>query len=423
MRLRQYTLQNLSIPLLLILSVWAYAFYATITHEIDEETDESLMNHKMLIIKAALADSSLLKDHVDILTQYYISEIPKAEANLALNEFFDSTRVIPLEMTSVPVRGLRTCFRTSDDKYYQLTITTSILEKEDMVNATIIGLAILYFSLVFCILLVIHLVFRKSLHPLYVLFDWLKKYRLGKTNVPLRNETKIEEFRILNEAIEDVVDRSARLYNTQKQFIENASHELQTPLAICMNKLELMSENPDCTEQQLTEFADLHQALTGIVKMNKSLLLLSRIGNRQFPETSRIHLNALVTAMLDDFGEMYEHKHITVTFKASGQLFVTMNDSLASTLITNLVKNAYIHNKQGGSIRIVTTTRTLTIANSSDTPRLSPSTLFDRYERQSKHKESTGLGLAIVKSIAALYEIKVEYNYEDQLHEFKLTFK
>lgn len=423
MRLRQYTLRNLSVPLLLILSAWACAFYITIIGEINEETDESLTNHKMLIIKAALADSTLLTDHVDILTQYYIREIPPAEADLSRDVFFDSTRVVPLEMISIPVRGLRTCFRTSDDKYYELTIITSILEKEDMVRATVIGLAILYFSLVFCILLVIHLVFRKSLHPLYVLFDWLKKYRLGKTNIPLRNETKIEEFHILNEAIEDVVRRNTKLYNMQKQFVENAAHELQTPLAICMNKLELMSENPACTERQLSDIASLHQTLSGIVKMNKSLLLLSRIENRQFPETSRICMNKLISGIQENLDEMYEHKHITVTVKSSAQLFTTMNESLATTLLMNLIKNAYIHNCQDGIIRITITAHTLTVANSSNAPRLNASTLFDRYERQSRHKESTGLGLAIVKSIAALYEIQVEYDYDKQLHEFKLTFK
>ena len=423
MRLHQYTLRNLWAPLLLILSAWAYAFYVTIIREIEEETDESLTNHKMLIIKAALEDSTLLQNHVDILTQYYIHEIPKAEANLAKNEFFDSTRVVPLEMISIPVRGLQTCFRTSNDKYYELTIITSTLEKEDMVKATVIGLAILYFSLVFCILLVIHLVFRKSLKPLYVLFDWLKKYRLGKTNIPLRNETKIEEFRILNEAIEDVVNRNAKLYNMQKQFVENAAHELQTPLAICMNKLELMSENPDCTERQLSDMGSLHHTLAGIVKMNKSLLLLSRIENRQFPETSCIHLNQLIKSRLDDFNEMYEHKQISVLFKETAHLYATINESLASTLLTNLIKNAYIHNRQNGTIRITTTTHTLTIANSSDSPRLEAGTLFDRYERQSQHKESTGLGLAIVKSITSLYEIKMEYSYEKQVHAFKLTFK
>ena len=46
------------------------------------------------------------------------------------------------------------------------------------------------------------------------------------------------------------------MYNQQKQFVENASHELQTPLAICMNKLELLSEDPDCTEEQLSEIAE-----------------------------------------------------------------------------------------------------------------------------------------------------------------------
>ena len=344
MRLRQYTLRNLSVPLLAILTIWAFAFYFTIISEIDEETNESLINYKTLIFKTIQSDSTLLKDHVDIMTQYYIREISQKETNPDKSVFFDSTFQSAPDMPILPVRGLRTHFQASNNRYYELTIMTSTLEKDDMVKAIIIGLTILYLSLVFCILLVIQLVFRRSLRPLYKLVDWLKKFRLGKSYEPLNNNTEIEEFRILAQAIDEVGKQNTEIYNKQKQFVENASHELQTPLAICMNKLELMSENPDCSEQQLSEIASMHQTLRGIIKMNKSLLLLSRIENRQFLETSRLCINNLLNTIVYNCNEMYEHKNLTVEYKEDAQLFATMNESLATTLLTNLIKNAYIHN-------------------------------------------------------------------------------
>lgn len=421
MKLIHYIIRNLSITLLIILTAWACCFYFVIMHEIDDETNDSLENYKEIIIKTVLADSTLLRDHVDIMTRYYIREVPESEADLDTDEFFDSTTYIEIEMEYEPVRVLRTWFMTSERKFYELTIETSTLEKEDMAEAIFWSIFVLYLTLLCCILLVSHFVFRSSLRPLYTLINWLKGYRLGKQPVPLVNETKVEEFRILNSAIETVMERNTAMYNQQKQFVENASHELQTPLAICMNKLELLSENPDCTEEQLSEIAGINDTLRGIIKMNKSLLLLSRIDNKQFPDTSEVNLNNLIGSFLPDFKEMYEHKNIQVAYTESATLLYKMNESLASTLISNLLKNAFTHNIENGTIAISITERTLSIANSSETPALNEAILFNRFEKQTHKKESTGLGLAIVKSISTIYGIDIKYAYNG-MHQFILTF-
>ncbi len=421
MKLIHYTFRNLSIPLLIILTAWACCFYFVIMHEIDDETNDSLENYKEIIIKTVLADSTLLHDHVDIMTKYYIREVPESEVDLDKDEFFDSTTYIEIEMEDEPVRVLRTWFMTADRKYYELTIETSTLEKEDMAEAIFVSIIILYVSLLCCILLVSHFVFKSSFRPLYTLVKWLKEYRPGKQQAPLVNQTKVEEFKILNQAIQTATNRSTEMYNQQKQFVENASHELQTPLAICMNKLELLSENPDCTEEQLSEIAGINHTLRGIIKMNKSLLLLSRIDNKQFPDTSEIDFNKLIDKYLPDFEDMYEYKNIHVTYTETGTLIYTMNEALASTLLSNLLKNAFIHNIENGSIAISVTGRTLTISNSSESSGLNEATLFNRFEKQTHKKESTGLGLAIVKSITSIYGIDIKYEYND-LHKFILTF-
>lgn len=422
MKLIHYIYRNLSIALLIIMTAWAYSFYLVIMHEIDDETNDSLENYKEIIIKTVLADTTLLHDNIDIMTKYYIREVPESEANLNKDEFFDSTTYIEIEMEYEPVRVLRTWFMTSEKKFYELTIETSTLEKEDMAEAIFWSIIILYFSLLCSILLISHFVFKSSFRPLYTLINWLKEYRLGKKPAPLVNETKVEEFKILNKAIHTAMERNTAMYNQQKQFVENASHELQTPLAICMNKLELLSENPDCTEEQLYEIAGINDTLRGIIKMNKTLLLLSRIDNKQFPDTSEINLNMMVDRFLPDFQEMYEHKNIKVSYTTTATLLYMMNESLASTLISNLLKNAFTHNIENGTITISITERTLSIANSSDTPALNEAILFSRFEKQTHKKDSTGLGLAIVKSITSVYGIDIKYAYNG-LHQFILTFK
>lgn len=421
MKLIHYIFRNLSVALFIIMTAWACSFYFIIMHEIDDETNDSLENYKEIIIQTVLADPSLLHDHVDIMTKYYIREVTAAEADLDEDEFYDSTVYIETEMEDEPVRVLRTWFMTADQRYYELTIQTSTLEKEDMAEAIFWSIVILYVCLLCCILLVSHFVFRSSFRPLYNLIDWLKAYRL-KQHIPLVNDTKVEEFRILNEAIQSTMNRSTEMYNQQRQFVENASHELQTPLAICMNKLELLSENPDCTEEQLMEIAGINHTLRGIIKMNKSLLLLSRIENKQFPDTVDVDINQLIDRFLPDLEEMYEYKNIQVTYDKEATLICRMNESLASTLISNLLKNAFVHNRENGSIHLTIAPHTLTIANSSDQPALDEAILYSRFEKQTNRKDSTGLGLAIVKSIASIYGIEIKYRF-DGLHQFILTFR
>jgi len=422
MKLIHYTIRNLSVPLLVIMGIWACIFYFLILHEVNDETNDTLQNYKEIIIKEALADSTLLKDNPGIMNSYYIREIPKEQANLAKDEFYDATKYIEIENEHEPIRVLRTCFMTPNEKYYELKIEISTLEKEDLTETILWGTIILYVILICCILIVTHYVFRKSFRPLYTMLEWLRSYHPGRPMEPLKNETSVEEFDTLNKAFASAAERGIRVYEEQKQFVENASHELQTPLAVCLNKLELLSENPDCTEEQLIEIADLHSTLRGIVKMNKSLLLLSRIENKQFPDTAEVSITSLVKNNLGEFSEMYERKNIHVYLIKEEPLICRMNEALANTLIKNLLKNAYIHNIPNGEIYIDITENTLSIENTSDSPELNKEKLFKRFGKQSNRPDSTGLGLAVIKSISFIYGIDISYAYNGK-HRFILTFK
>jgi len=404
------------------MAIWACIFYFLVLHEVNDETNDTLQNYKEIIIKQALADSTLLKDNLGIMNSYYIREIPKEQANLAKDEFYDSTKYIEIENEHEPIRVLRTCFMTPNEKYYELRIEISTLEKEDLTETILWGTIILYVILICCILIVIHYAFKKSFQPLYTILEWLQMYHPGKPVKPLMNDTAIEEFATLNKAFSVAAERGIRVYEEQKQFVENASHELQTPLAVCLNKLELLSENPDCTEEQLLEIADLHRTLQGIVKMNRSLLLLSRIENKQFPETQEISVTTLVKETLEEFSEMYERKNIRAYLLKEELLVCRMNESLANTLIKNLFKNAYLHNIPDGEIYIEITESTLSIENTSDSPELNRDKLFKRFGKQSNRADSTGLGLAVIKSISLIYGIDISYSYNGK-HRFLLTFK
>lgn len=410
MKLSQYTIRNLLLPLLIIMTIWAFGFYFFIMHEVNDETNDTLQNYKELIIKHALMDSTLLKDHVALMNSYFIREIPSEQADLSKDIFFDSTKYIEIEREHEPIRVLKTHFMASNGKFYELMIEISTLEKEDLKETIFWNILGLYILLLASILFVIHFIFKKSFHPLYAILEWLRGYHPAKSEL-LINETPVDEFKTLNQAFMHAAQRGAAIYNQQKQFVELASHELQTPLAVSLNRLELLSENPDCTEEQLAEIAAIHRTIKGIVKMNKSLLLLSRIENNQFPETKTVNLGEIIKEVIADISEIYEDSKIKVYWIGEASLEHEMNESLATTLISNLIKNAFVHNYKGGEIYIELTEKQFVISNTGEAPELNKDRLFQRFGKQSNRPDSTGLGLALVKSIADLYKIEVSYDY------------
>lgn len=421
MKLLHYTNRNLFIFVSLLMGIWGVFFYFAIIDEIMDETDDTLENYREIIVSKVLDNPDLLVMEDNILHSYAIRTLTDEEAENYDERFYDSTIYVETEDEDKPVRVMKSCFRASDDKFYELELRISTLERDDMVEAIFRYLLILYVALLICVMIGMRLVLKKVFVPLHRLLAWLDKVIPGKSIPILDNQTHITEFKKLNEAAVAMSRRSEQAYEEQKQFIENASHELQTPLAISRGKLELLAESEGLTEQQLTDIDELYRTLGRAVKLNKSLLLLSRINNRQCLDVSSINLNKVVKEIVSDLMEVYEHKGIELSIEEYVVCVVQMNDSLAHILLTNLLKNAIVHNYKGGRLKVVLEKDTLKVINSGDKP-LDKNKIFHRFYRlDSDSKESTGLGLAIVKSITDMYGFHIAYNY-DGAHSFVLNF-
>lgn len=421
MKLIHYTNRNLFILLFFLIGGWGFFFYLTIIDEVTDETDDRLENSRDILVSKALFNPEILTTE-DIMQTYIFRPLTVEEAKDYEEKFYDSTLYIESEDEYEPVRVMKSCFRASDDNFYELEIRISTMERDDMIEAILWYLLVLYFLLLLCTVIGTRVVLKKTFGPLHKLLVWLDTIIPGKPVPPLDNETEITEFRKLNEAAFAMSRRSELAYEEQKQFIENASHELQTPLAISLGKLELLAESDGMGEKQLSDIDDLYQTLGRAVKLNKSLLLLSRIRNNQYQQVEELNLNAIIHKLIPDLMEVYEHKDILLSIEEPVPCLVHMNESLAHILVSNLLKNAIIHNEKGGELKIITNARSLTIINSGDHP-LDDGYVFRRFYRSesSDNKESTGLGLAIVKSIADLYNIEISYNYKNS-HIFILKF-
>lgn len=420
MKLIQYTNRTLCLLLFFLLGVWGVFFYFAIIDEIMDETDDTLENYREVIVNKVLMNPELLETQENIMNSYTIRPITDKEAEEYEEEFYDSMAYIETEDEFEPVRVMKSCFLASDDNYYELEIRISTLERDDMVEAIFKYLLTLYALLLLCIILGTYFVLRKSFKPLHKLLRWLDGVVPGKPVPALDNETKITEFRKLNESALAMSRRSEQAYQEQKQFIENAAHELQTPLAISRGKLELLAEGQNLSEGQLTEIDELYRTLGRAVKLNKSLLLLSRINNGQYPDKAEVNINELSRDLLPDLMDIYEHKDIKLTVDEEGECIVNMNESLAQILISNLLKNAFVHTVEQGEVKVIIDKYSFTVTNSGGKA-LNPEKIFQRFYRADMDKkESNGLGLAIVQSITKLYGMSISYSYADGNHTFVL---
>lgn len=421
MKLFHLVLWRISLALIVVLTVWAGFFYMAVVEEVNDEVDDTLEDYSEGLIIRALSGEDMPTASNGSNNQYYLYEVSESyAASHPQITYRDEMVFITEKSETEPARVLITIFRTEDERYMELVVYTPTIEKLDLLRA-ILGWIIFLYVLSLLIILSINIwVFRKNMKPLYVLLKWLDSSQLGKKNEPLENTTKITEFRKLNAATMAFAERGEKLFEQQKTFIGNASHEMQTPLAICRNRLEMLMEDETLTEHQLNELIKTHQTLENLTRMNRSLLLLCKIENGQFADTRSVCLNDILAHYLDDYKEVYAYRNITVTVTTDSSFCVEMNDSLVSVLVTNLLKNSFVHNIDGGFIYIKITANTFEISNTGEKP-LDRERIFERFYQGQKKEGSTGLGLALVDSICKANHLKIDYTYVENRHIFTIS--
>jgi signal transduction histidine kinase len=150
---------------------------------------------------------------------------------------------------------------------------------------------------------------------------------------------------------------------------------------------------------------------------------LTKIENNQFPDKKEIAVNELTKKLLDDYSEVYANRKLSISLYEDAQANIEMNETLARVLFGNLLKNAFVHNSDGGSIEIYVNQISISIANTGADEALNTDTVFNRFGHTSTKEGSTGLGLALSKSVCNLYGIDIRYHFSDRKHTFILFFR
>jgi len=208
----------------------------------------------------------------------------------------------------------------------------------------------------------------------------------------------------------------------QKEYTENVSHELQTPLAIISSKADELMQADNLSKEQMEQLAILLETTNRLSKINQALIFLTKIDNRFYTQESSFSLNDLIKEKLQIFDSALQEKDLKLKLDLLDITHICMNPYLAETLIINLIKNAIIHNVSGGVLRIHLSNNTLIISNSGSPLSFSENDIFKRFIRSEDSKKNLGIGLSIVQRICELYNFKIAYSYKIE-HQFKIIFK
>lgn len=419
--LKTYTNRYLVIAILAIMAIWALLFYAVLMDEVYDNVDDGLKNQKIEIIREAYDNPDLITDSREFgINQFRILPAESGEA-IDQNRFYNELIYMPYDEEEEPYRVLRTGFYTRSGVAYELEIRTSTVEEDDFLINLAISLSVLYAVIALSIILINYIVLTRALRPFKKILAGLRNYRFGREKSFTPVENQVTEFSDLNTHIIHMISRNEQLFEQQKRFIENASHELQTPLTVTINKLDLLMDDERLGEESLSKIAEAKQSLLRMVGLNKSLLILSRIENRQYSVIREVNFTEIVKQLLDDFSVFIDFKELKVELNEEQEFIVQYNDDLARILLSNLLRNAIKYNSKGGILNIYVRKDRLEIANTGNGEALNPQYIFDRFHKGTQDSNSNGLGLSIVRSIVENYpSVEISYSYEKGLHIFSL---
>ncbi len=412
------------VPLTLTLGLWGWFSYRTMSRKVHADTDLILRDYSADIIMRILSGKELPERFNGAYNTYYIENISAEEAvESPAVEYGEAELYLRSQEDFASSRIRSQIFQDSEGNYRKLTVSLPTFEQDVLVEHVLMWTILLFVVLLISLVLIGGLLFNYNMKPLYRLLDWIDEYEPGQPCVKIPSDTDILEFRKLIAAVEDAVTRFETQFEERKIFIGNASHELQTPLAVCSNRIEMLLERPDINEDIANELVRIHRSLSGLVRLNKTMLLLSKIENGQFPQTSDVDVSSLALESIQMYQEIYEHKNLRVDINQVHKFMLRIDEQMASVLVNNLIKNAFVYSPEGASVYVSFTSDGFSISNDGESP-LDKDKVFRRFYQPLGRKDgATGLGLALVNSVCMNNGLEISYDFRNGKHIFAVTLK
>ncbi|MFT7035419.1 MAG: signal transduction histidine kinase [Cyclobacteriaceae bacterium] len=404
---------------LIAFGIGGVVVYRIFSNEIDRETNYELRRDvedlKHLIEKGVGLDA-LLKPHVTIKNELK-KKIPSDST-----VFSDTLAYHRYSHDTIRQRKIE-AYRTINDSTYRFSIYGTIIEPEDTQNSATRSMVILFLVLVAFSLLLSFFVSKWLLSAFHVSLTEMKNFNLQDSEPIELPNSSTYEFKNLNKFINQMTTKAIKDYRNLKEFSENLSHEVSTPLAVASGRLDLLLQENKLPEHQIGHVISAQNAILKLSKIQRALSLITKIENSEFSEVTEYDLSENLNKLIEESQELVELKGIKMTSEIENDIEVKMDATLAEILFSNLYQNAIKHNIEKGTIKIILTKKSFIIENSGEPPKSSPSFFFERFKKNNQSSESLGLGLSIVKKICDISNLSISYKFDEKtgLHEIEIA--
>lgn len=418
-KLLNKTTANLLIFSIILLLVAAPIFYLLSNKVYIEETDETLRLHKEEFIKYYLP--GFKKKDISLWNKYNRNIKIMSFQSHDTELLFTKSYYDKLEDEIEPYRELNAPIEIEGIRYtFQARI--NMIESRDM----IINIALLFIGIIAILLIGILIINKRSSkrlwRPFYDTLDKIDEFEIDKSQQPQFLPSDIVEFDQLNKNLDRLITKNVTIYKNQREFIENAAHELQTPLALFQGKIDSLFQLEQSKEQSLL-LGNLNDDVSRLNRLNKNLLLLSKIDSEHYLEKQPILLNDAIKKNLEFFTEQAKAKDIGILTEFTEIIRIDSNTALVEVMVNNLFLNAIRHNKPDGKIIITLANHSLSFLNTGSDEALNSDKVFQRFAKINPSGHGNGLGLAIIKKITEINQWQIEYTFYNTLHGFTIKFK
>ncbi len=407
----------IAIALALLLISSAFLAYR-VFYLVDNEISEHMLFEKMEIEKQLSAQRDI--QGIEFVIGERIEIVPLEKFTTFRVSLVDTNKYDPYEDAVVPFRRL-SYEQLIGEESYRITLWRRLTETEDLFSGVAFTLLLVAIDIIACFYFLNRWFSKRVWRPFYRALSGLKHFDLHKGERVSFQRSEIEEFNTLNVELSKLTDKVARDYQNLREFTENMSHETQTPLAIIRSKLELLVQSEKLDSEQLGHIKSSLDSVNRLSKMNKSLILLTRIENDQYNVGSPLNITPLIRQQLDKFDLFISSRELMVNTQLEENVLLKINPNLADSLLGNLISNAIKYNRVHGELNIFLDRKHFVISNSGAPLTISDDQIFDRFKKGDQ-PDSVGLGLAIVKKICDHCACDIHYTYENQKHVFTIAF-
>lgn len=405
---RRYSLYTL----LIVLTIGSISHYYIFRYCIHDATDDILMEYRHTLEEYAKKNDTIIPYRIfnteyNKLLSYHIGKHPVRERGI-----YDSLIYSKYQKEQIAYRILKFNLQTSHDNYVT-TLMLPTFEEDNLMSAVFVSLFILLLLFILLSFFINQYYTQILWKPFYKILSRVKRFDVEKKVPSQPAICYVDEFDELNSAVNRMMNKINSDYSALKEFTENTSHELQTPLAVIKAKLEILQQSELHNEKNIKAIQAIHGAVNRLSSFNRSLLMLTKINNDQYPEKHKINFNRIWEEQLEHYEDIISAKGIDIEKEFTGIFEWEMHKMLADVLVSNALTNAIRYNTANGHIKIQTDKHGMVISNTYGNV-IPDNDLFARFVKSKQDKESTGMGLTIAKIICHKNSLDISYSITEK---------